>query len=71
MPVRPILLHRPSFLFDCFVKIWATCKNFLGKWFTPPPWAKNSPYMYDREELHKMYEFHMQEGHMVLYAVSL
>ena len=30
----------PSFLFDCFVKIWATCKNFLGKWFTPPPWPK-------------------------------
>ena len=30
-----------SFLFDCFVKIWATCKNFLGKWFTaPPPWPK-------------------------------
>ena len=26
----------PSFLFDCFVKIWATCKNFLGKWFTAP-----------------------------------
>ena len=71
MPVRPMLLHRPSFLFDCFVKIWANCKNFLGKWFTAPPWAKNSPYMYDREELHKMYEFHMQEGHMVLYAVSL
>ena len=35
----------PSFLFDCFVKIWATCKNSLGKWFaatTPPypPWPK-------------------------------
>ena len=26
----------PSFLFDCFVKIWANCKNFLGKWFTVP-----------------------------------
>ena len=26
----------PSFLFDCFVKICATCKNFLGKWFTAP-----------------------------------
>ena len=34
MPVRPILLHRPSFLFDCFV-------NGL-----PPPLAKNSPYAY-------------------------
>ena len=30
----------PSFLFDCFVKIWATCKNFLGEWFTAPPWQK-------------------------------
>ena len=27
----------PSFLFDSFVKIWATCKIFLGKWFTAPP----------------------------------
>ena len=28
----------PSFLFvdDCFVKIWATCDNFLGKWSTAP-----------------------------------
>ena len=49
MLVRPRLLHRPSFLFDCFVKIWATCKNFLGKWLTanlhplpppPPTWQK-------------------------------
>ena len=24
---------------------WATCKNFLGKWFTAPL-AKNSPYAY-------------------------
>ena len=37
MPVRPILLHRPSFLFDCSVKIWLTCKHFLCKWFTAPP----------------------------------
>ena len=35
----------PSFLFDCFVKIWATYKNFLGKWFTAPL-AKNCPYAY-------------------------
>ena len=34
----------PSFLFDCFVKIWATCKNFLDKWFTAP--AENCPYAY-------------------------
>ena len=26
----------PSFLFDSFVKIWATCEIFLGKWFTAP-----------------------------------
>ena len=30
----------PSFLFVWFVKIWATCKNFLGKLFTAPPWPK-------------------------------
>ena len=40
MPVRPMLLHRPSCLFNRFVKIWATCKKFLGKWFTAPPWPK-------------------------------
>ena len=30
----------PLFPFDCFVKIWATCKNFLGKWITAPPGKK-------------------------------
>ena len=29
-----------SFLFDSFVKIWYTCENFLGKWFTAPPGKK-------------------------------
>ena len=33
----------PSFLFDCFVNIWATCMNFLGKWFTPPPPSRKLP----------------------------
>ena len=28
---------RPSFFSDCFVKNRATWKNFLAKWFTPPP----------------------------------
>ena len=32
----------PSFLFHSFVKIWATCEIFLGKWFTAPPWQKIS-----------------------------
>ena len=27
------------------VKIWATCENFLGKWFTAPL-AENCPYAY-------------------------
>ena len=27
----------PSFLFDSFGKIWATCEIFLGKWFTAVP----------------------------------
>ena len=30
-----------------FVKIWATCEIFSGKWFTaPPPLAKNFSYAY-------------------------
>ena len=32
----------PSFLYDSFGKIWATCEIFLGKWFTAPPWQKIS-----------------------------
>ena len=36
----------PSFLFDSFVKIWASCEISLGKWFTAPPLAKNFPYAY-------------------------
>ena len=30
----------PSFLVYCFVKIWATWENFLGKWLNAPPWQK-------------------------------
>ena len=37
----------PSFLFDSFVKIWATYQIFLGKWFTVPL-AKNFPYAYPK-----------------------
>ena len=32
MPVRPMLSHRMALV----SKIWETCKNFLGKWFTSP-----------------------------------
>ena len=39
----------PSFLFDSFVIIWATCEMFLGKWFTAPP-GKNFPYAYDSND---------------------
>ena len=35
-----MLLHRPSFLFDCFVKIWATYKHFWGQMVYRPPWQK-------------------------------
>ena len=35
-----------SFLFGSFVKICGTCDNFLGKWSTAPPLAKNFPYAY-------------------------
>ena len=37
--------YGPLFFSYCFVKIWATCENFLGKWFTAPL-AKNCPYAY-------------------------
>ena len=35
-----VVVIRPSFLSDSFVKIWATCAIFLGKWFTAPPGKK-------------------------------
>ena len=35
-----VVVLWPSFLFDSFVKIWATCEFFLGKWFTAPPGKK-------------------------------
>ena len=39
-----VVVIRPSSPSDSFVKIWATCEIFLGKWFTPPPppWQKIS-----------------------------
>ena len=37
-----VVVIRPSFLSDSFVKIWATCDIFLGKWFTAPPRQKIS-----------------------------
>ena len=42
MPVRgPVLLHRMALVsFRLFCKIWAICKNFLGKWSTAPPGRK-------------------------------
>ena len=42
--VRIFSLHMCAYVSasydDCFVKIWATCENFLGKWFTNPPGKK-------------------------------
>ena len=32
-----VVVIWPSFLLDAFVKIWATWKIFLGKWFTALP----------------------------------
>ena len=41
MPVRPMLLHRMAlFSLRLFCQIWATFKNFVGKWFTAPPGRK-------------------------------
>ena len=39
----------PSVLFDSFVKIWATCEMFLGKWFTATP-GKTIPVRDDSQE---------------------
>lgn len=33
-------IRWPSFRFDFFVKIWATCKNFGGNGFPRPPWQQ-------------------------------
>ena len=35
-----VVVIWPSFLLDAFVKIWATWKIFLGKWFTARPGKK-------------------------------
>ena len=36
--------YGPRLCSTVFVNIWATCKNFLGKWFTvPPPPDKKLP----------------------------
>ena len=35
----------PSFLFDSFVQIWATCESFWANGL-PPPLAENFPYAY-------------------------
>ena len=39
-PVRPMLLQYDPRFFSTLVKIWDTCENFLGKWFTAPPGKK-------------------------------
>ena len=44
----------PQFPFDCFVKIWATCKNFWANGL-PPPLAKNCPYAYAYYSYHTYY----------------
>ena len=53
-----------SFLFDSFVKIWATWKTFLGKWFTAPL-AKKFPYAYDKTDGY-VYLFGEQDSKKVL-----
>ena len=49
----------PSFLFvdDCFVKIWATCDNFMGKWFTAPSGKKIA-----RTPMYLSYESSVDKG---------
>ena len=33
-------IQKRKILLDCFVKIWATCKNFFGQMVYRPPWPK-------------------------------
>ena len=41
MPVRPTLLHRMALVsFLLFRKNLGNLREFLGKWFTAPPWQK-------------------------------
>ena len=49
----------PSFLFvdDCFVKIWATCDNFLGKWFTAPSGKKLPVRLCSLQCMYNLYAF--------------
>ena len=55
----------PSFLFDSFVKIWDTCENILGKWFTAPPGKQFPVRLWEgiglvctrRFSFHKFYNF--------------
>ena len=42
----------PSFLYDSFGKIWATCEIFFCKWFTAPP-GKKFPVRLWLQSLHK------------------
>ena len=63
-----VVVIRPSFLSDSFVKIWATCKIFWGKWFTVPPgkkipirlWVKYYPAFYSaRRNSKKIYSYQL------------
>ena len=54
----------PSFLFDSFVKIWATCEMFLNKWFTSPP-PQHFPYAYVRN---LFFEFAVKKRLKVLWV---
>ena len=69
MSVRPVVVIRPSFLSDSFVKIWATCEIFWGKWFTAPP-AKNFPYAYVFRNYVQQDTFWCRGRHTLLYESS-
>ena len=64
-----VVVIRPSFLSDSFVKIWATCEIFWGKWFTAPP-AKNFPYAYVFRNYVQQDTFWCRGRHTLLYESS-
>ena len=41
-----VVVIWPSFLFNSFIKFWATCEIFFGQKVYRPPLAKKFPYAY-------------------------
>ena len=64
-PVQPMLFQYGPRFFSTLVKIWDTCENILGKWFTAPPGKQFPVRLWEgiglvctrRFSFHKFYNF--------------